>query len=45
MYPEHELYDAVEAAELDEPGTTDALTELKFSAPHPGFRTGPEPVN
>jgi TPR repeat protein len=32
MYPENALYDAVEAAELDEPGAMAALIELKLSA-------------
>ena len=38
------LYDAVQAAELDEPGATKALIELKLSA-NTQFTTGPEPVN
>jgi hypothetical protein len=43
-HPKRTLYDAVEAAELDESGAMKALIELKLSAP-PSFRTGPEPVN
>ena len=31
-YPKRVLYDAVQAAELDEPGAMTALIELKFSA-------------
>ena len=31
-YPKRALYDAVEAAELDEPGAMKALIELKLSA-------------
>ena len=38
------LYDAVEAAELDEPGAMAALIELKLSA-NAQFQDRPEPVN
>ena len=31
-YPKRVLYDAVQAAELDEPGAMKALSELKLSA-------------
>ena len=40
MYPEHELYHAVEATELDEPGAMKVLIELKLSAT-PQFQDRP----
>ena len=43
-HPKRTLYDAVEAAELDEPGAMEALIELKLSET-PSFGTDPEPVN
>ena len=43
-HPKCTLYNAVQAAELDEPGAMQALIEPKLSAP-PSFRTGREPVN
>ena len=39
-HPKRTLHDAVEAAELDEPGAMKALIELKLSAP-PQFQDRP----